>query len=136
MMLPFSSVNLPAVIVTTIAIMILGMLWYGPLFGKKWMMLAGVKMDKKKGMGMSVAKGLVNTFVGAYVLALVLVMSNPTSLKSGLILGGILWLGFSATTEASDSIWGGRPWALFLINGLFCLVGTMISVAILMNFPY
>ncbi len=30
-------INLLAVVVCAIASMVLGMLWYGPLFGKKWM---------------------------------------------------------------------------------------------------
>lgn len=139
-MIPFASVDLLAVVVTTLALMGLGMIWYGPLFGKTWMDLSGAKMSKgkeaKKMMYTSMFMGLINTFVGVYVLALLLAMSNPSSLKSGLVLGALIWLGFTATNEATDNIWGGKSWKLFWINGVYGLLGTLIGVAILMNWAW
>ena len=55
-MVPAVSINYLAVLVAAIASIVLGFVWYGPLFGKTWTQLMGFdkkKMDdmKKKGMG-------------------------------------------------------------------------------------
>lgn len=51
-------ISYPAVLGAAIASMILGFLWYGPLFGNAWMRLSGMtEADKaaaqKKGMGIA-----------------------------------------------------------------------------------
>jgi|CXWL01.1.fsa_nt_gi hypothetical protein len=139
-MLPFSSVDLLPVIISTLAAMVLGMIWYGPLFGKTWMGLVGIKMPKPKEankvMCKSMSMGLVNTFVGVYVLALLLAITQPATLHQGLLYGALLWLGFSATAEASGNIWAGTPWKLFWINGAYGLIATLISVTILMKWMW
>lgn len=139
-MLPFSSVNLFPVIASTIAAMILGMIWYGPLFGKQWMTIVGIKMPKAKEanniMCKSMSMGLINTFVGVYVLALLLAITQPATLHQGLIYGALFWLGFSATAEATGNIWAGTTWKLFWINGMYGLIATLISVTILMKWMW
>jgi len=42
--------NYLAIIAAAIASMLIGWLWYGPLFGKQWMKLAGLKKSDMKKM--------------------------------------------------------------------------------------
>ena len=55
-MLPLPVINFAAVLVAAIVGFIIGILWYGPLFGKSWMRLMGMtdkqlKEARQKGMG-------------------------------------------------------------------------------------
>ena len=62
----------PAVGVSIIANMILGFVWYGPLFGKAWAKELGLDMSKKppaKEMYRSMGLMLIGTFLLAYCLA-------------------------------------------------------------------
>lgn len=66
-------INYLAVVVAAIAAMVLGFVWYGPLFGKPWMQLMGFTkdtIDQMKGKGMT--KNYVLMMVGALVMAYVL----------------------------------------------------------------
>jgi hypothetical protein len=135
-MLPFSEVNLLAVMISTLACMMLGMLWYGPFFGQSWMKLHGIKMDKNmKGPGMCMLYGLINTFVMACGVALLLAISNPTSLQQALLYTAAIWIGFTATMKASDSIWARKPWRLFWIDVGYSFFAVLAVVLILMNWP-
>ena len=46
----FSDVNLLAVLAAAVATMVLGAIWYGPLFGKSWMSAHGYTPEKLAGM--------------------------------------------------------------------------------------
>lgn len=132
-MLPFSDINFLAIIVSTIVTMILGMLWYGPIFGKTWMKLSGMKEKDMKHPGSAIVMGLINTFVMVLALALLLEITQPVSMREALVQGGLVAIGFAATNEASDSIWGGSPWPLTLLNAAYALIGTLIASAILFS---
>ena len=67
-------INYIAVIVAAGANMIIGWLWYGPVFGKQWIRLMGftkeqMEIAKTKGMAKSYVIALLSAFVTAYVLA-------------------------------------------------------------------
>lgn len=138
-MLPFSSVDLLTVGVATVVSFAIGWIWHGPLFGKAWMQLVGIKMPTKmddkvrKMMCTSMVLGLINTFIGTYALALVLALVAPASMQDAMVYGLLLWVGFCATSESNWNIWVGKPWALFLVNSGYRLVTILVSVAILIS---
>ena len=52
-------VNILAVVVVSIVSMVLGMLWYGPFFGKQWMSLMKLtKLDMEKSKKKGESKGI------------------------------------------------------------------------------
>lgn len=135
-MLPFADVNLLAVVVATIAALIVGFIWYGPLFGQAWMTETGInKSDAKKDMGKTMTKGIINTLVLTYVLGLLMVLIAPSNMQDALAFGLIIWLGLIATTEASSVIWAKGSWKLFLINTSHELIVVLIAVSIFMTWP-
>jgi len=62
----FSSINWLAVLVAAVAFFILGALWYGPLFGKKWQSGVGLSYEEMKNANMG------KLFGSAFVFALII----------------------------------------------------------------
>lgn len=140
-------VNYSAVLLCGIASMVLGTLWYGPLFGKTWMSLAGfkqedmdrMKTDPKAKMTMyrSYALMFVSSLVMAYVLSHVITFSMAYLGESGVsagIMGGIwTWLGFVATTTIGSVLWEMKPWKYWFIVGGYYLV-QLVAMGLILSF--
>ncbi len=134
------NISVMSMIGAVVANVVLGFLWYGPLFGKPWMKMMGFdaqSMDKskQKGMGKTYAIMIVGSFVTVYVLAFSLVFAEAylhvTGWQAGLQAGFWNWLGFMAPVHMGDQLWGGKPWKLFLITACYSLVSLMLSGVIL-----
>ena len=130
--------NYWAILVAALAAMVIGGMWYGPLFGKVWMRLTGISQEKideikKKGMAKSYILNFVGYLVMAYVLAHIISYTNATTWQSGIQGGFWMWLGFVATTGANEYIYAvkPKPWTLYFINQGNILVTLMVMGAIL-----
>ena len=135
-MIPIVNVNYLAVLVAAIASMVVGFLWYGPLFGKMWMGLMNFdkkKMNeaKKKGMGKTYVLAFVTSLIMSYVLAHFVNYVQAKTIADGVVLAFWLWLGFFATTQLGMVLWEGKPVKLYLINTLHYLVTLGVMSAIL-----
>ena len=93
------------VIAAAIASMVLGMLWYGPVFGKLWMRLSGIKMTdkqmqeaKKKGMGLHYLAAFLGNIVMAFAINMLLNALGVTSIGGAWAFGVVVWIGFILTT--------------------------------------
>lgn len=135
---PLVDINLAAVFGAAIASIVLGFLWYGPLFGKQWMSLMGWKklskaqMEKmKKGAQKSYVLGFVSALVMAYVLAHFVDYVGATTFLDGAITGFWVWLGFVATVMLGMVLWDGKPWKLYYINIGYQLVNLLVMGALL-----
>lgn len=132
------TVNYAAVLVSAVVSMVVGMVWYGPLFGKKWIALAGisekqVKEGQKKGMaGMmpQMVAGLISYVVLAYVLSMIVDFAGAKTAVEGAITGFWIWLGFLATTSLSMVLWEGKKFELYLLNNAYMLVVLALAGAI------
>lgn len=135
-MIPFADVNIVAVVVATIANMVLGFIWYAPaVFGKTWMKAAKVhEQQDKSGMSASVVQCLIATFIASYVLALLLAYTRIQSMQDGLVFGALLWLAASAPVLISEFIWEHRPIELFFIGGAYWLVSIVVTITLLLKF--
>lgn len=132
-------INYVAVVAASVIAIIIGSLWYGPVFGKPWMKLMGIKpetVDKKqKGMGKTYALMALGTFVMAYVLAHVseysMTYTKTYGVPGGLANGFWVWLGFVAPVHMGAQLWEKKPWSLFLINAGYHLVSLLTMGSIL-----
>lgn len=133
-------INYLAVLVAAILNMVLGWLWYGPLFGKPWMAMMGFTPDKmaaaqKKGMGQSYALMFVGSLVMSWVLAHALIFASTYLMLSGIVaglMGGFFnWLGFIAPVTLGSVLWEGKPWKLWVLNAGYYLVGLMLMGVVL-----
>jgi hypothetical protein len=120
-------VNYLAVLVAGIASMVLGGLWYGPIFGKCWLKQMGwtqkhIEECKKKGMGKSYILNFVAALVTACVLAHVFEVVEVDSHLDGLHVAAGVWLGFVAPVMLGSVLWEQKSWCLYFLNAGFYLV--------------
>lgn len=125
-------INYWAVLAAAVTYMVIGSLWYGPLFGKYWRKLMGFTAQDMKSMRLSAAQAIGLGFLSALVMAQVLAheqavwydfMGATMSTFSFVFnLAFWLWLGFVATTQLGAVLWENRSWKLFFFNAASSLV--------------
>lgn len=132
----YTPVNYFSVLLASLAGMVVGFVWYSPLlFAKPWMKYT--KLDAKKlkesqkKMGKTYGMSFVATVVTAVILALLLNATLVITMTEGLMLGGVIWLGFVATTMFTGVLFNEMPVGLFLINSGYQLVSILVMSAIL-----
>ena len=135
-MLPQASINYLAVLAAAVVSIILGFLWYGPLFGKQWMQLMGItnkqmKEAGQKGMSKTYSIMVVSTLLTSYILAHFVDYMQASSMIDGIMLGFWIWLGFIATVQIGSVLWEQKPVKLYFINTLHTLVNLAVMGAIL-----
>jgi uncharacterized protein YacL len=124
------NVNYLAVLVATIASFVVGMLWYGPLFGKTWQKLSGFKKKGHLSAQVSMSIGFVLGLVNAYVLAMFASLFHIVNVPGALTLAFWIWLGFNMPLTAGAWIWEGKPFKLFALNTVHSLVSLAIMACI------
>jgi len=135
-------VNYFAVLLAAAVAIVLGFLWYGPLFGKTWMDLIGFSKEKmskeqKGNMGKSYLLMTAGTLLMSYVLAHALVFASAylsvEGFPAGIMTGFWNWLGFIAPVTLGSVLWEGKPWKLWVLNNgyqllSFLLMGSVLAV--------
>ena len=126
-------VNIFGVLVAAVAAFLLGFLWYGPLFGKTWMKLAGIKVKPKKNEMIYRSLGGLGTYLMmAFVLAMFLDYIKLVSFGHGLGVGFLVWLGFIGTISLGSFLWEKKPFKLWVLNNAYNLLSVLIMTGILM----
>lgn len=118
------NVNLLAVFASAIASMVIGSIWYGPLFGKKFMEAAGMdkwsperQAEEKKKMGKTYAIQFVASLVMFFVLAMLIANLKHVTIYGGIITAFSVWIGFVVPVKLGDAIWGGNMTLFWLGAG-------------------
>ena len=129
--MPQVPINYGAVLGAAIASMVIGFLWFGPLFGKVWMKLSGVTADKmnaaqRRGMSTSYALAFVGSLVMSCVLQHSLFFASSYlgvyGIGAGIMAGFWNWIGFVAPVTLGMVLWEGKPWKLWILNNSYYLV--------------
>ena len=124
-------INYLAVLVAAIVNMVVGSLWFGPLFGKPWMKLSGITQeDIKKAKARGMAKAYALAFVGALLMAYVLAHNvelgrtyfHMSSLVTGFNAGFWAWVGFVVPVTMGAVLWEGKSWKLWVLNSFYYLI--------------
>jgi len=117
--------------------MVIGSIWYGPLFGKKFMQAMGMdswsqeKRDaEKKRMGLTYFIQFIASLVMFYVVARFMGGLGQMTLSGGLSVALWVWLGFIVPVKLGDAIWGGKM-TLFWIGVGNMLVTLLVTGAII-----
>jgi len=126
----FMGVNLLAMFLAALSTMVVGFIWYSPmLFARPWTIAMGydpddkAKMDEmRKGAGPLYGIALLASLVSAFMLGKVILGITVDSALYGMKVGFGVWLGFVATVQLTDTLFGKRPFKLFLINTGYQLV--------------
>lgn len=128
--------NYAAVLTATVTSLIVGWLWYGPVFGQSWMRLTGLKKGhiektKREGMWKVYVVNFLSTFIMAMILSIFILLTGAQSMIEGAQIGFWIWLGFVATNSLSTVLWENKPFDLYVINTGYNLVHLVIMGAIL-----
>ncbi len=133
-------INWWAVIVATIVNVVLGSLWYGPIFGKAWMKMMNINPeamteDQKKGMWKSytimIIGSLLMTFVLLHSIVYGVAFTHTSGVSAGLMAGFWNWLGFIAPVTVGSVLWEGKSWKLWILNAGYYLVALLLMGMIL-----
>lgn len=127
------NINLTAALVAAVASFVLGGLWYGPAFGKRWQALVGLSDEDLANSGHP-AKIFAGAFVLTFIQALMLSALIPAdpSLEAGLFYALLIGIGFVATAFGVNYLFSRAPRALLGIDAgynvlQFALMGAIIG---------
>jgi len=125
--------NIIAVIVVGLIYFGIHMLWYFPfLFGKKWLELVGKESEPKEKIIRDTIIMIPTSIITILILAIILDLTNTTTILGAMIIGIILWIGFVFTIGFNQSNFNDRTSILlFLIEYGFYLLGFLIAGIIL-----
>jgi len=123
-------VNLWAVLVSALATMVVGFLWYSPwLFARRWMILMGLDPDDKakiaemqKSAVPSYIFSLLASALAAAVLGKIIAVATIDTALYGMKVGLAVWLGFVTTVQLTNSLFSRQPAKLYAINTGYQLV--------------
>jgi hypothetical protein len=119
------TINYVAVLACGVASMVVGFIWYGPMFGKAWMQVMGadsMTAEQKNEMKSKMWVMYLVQFVLALITAGVLAyhIANWSSDTSALVIALCTWFGFILTTTAGAALWSGKSmkmaWKMFLLS--------------------
>ncbi len=108
-------INIWAILLCTVVSIVIGSIWYGPLFGKVFM--KAMEMDRwtpekraamTKRMGLTYALQFVSSIVMFYFLAAFVSDTGRMGVSGGIMVALCAWAGFVVPTKLGDALWGGK----------------------------
>ena len=127
-------INHLAVLLCVVVLFALGFLWYGPLFGEKWMAMVGLTREgieaNPPGAGLWLTN-FVSAIVPIYVLAWLCTKTNADTAMKGAMLGLIIAAAFTLLQTMNTNMFADRPYGLAWITGGYSVVAFTLSGLIL-----
>jgi hypothetical protein len=129
-------INYLAVIVAAIIHFMIGGLWYGVLFGNKFIQLIGWTPEKLQQVASQnhtkeYLFAFATSFVLVYILAHFVQYTKAKGAVDGMQTAFWLWLGFVATTQLATVVFEQRSFGLYLLNVGYQLVACLLTGALL-----
>jgi hypothetical protein len=134
----FSNINWLAVLVAAVAYYFIGAIWYSALFRNAWIKATGVNVNDpnaKKGVAALFITSFILVFITSIGLALIISRIGSGGWMTGLKVGLIAGICFSAATIYNSYLYEKRPFALTLINGFYNICGCVIAGIIISVWP-
>ena len=128
-MLHFEVSVLPLIVIAVVNF-IFSWIWYSPMapWFKAWQKGVGmpegrVEMteDQKKMMPVLMGGALFSSFAISYVMQVVVHSVGAVDFLQGLVVGLVIWLGFTLTHSLNTLFEGRNPGVLVINNGLYLL---------------
>jgi hypothetical protein len=129
-------INIWAILACGVASLVIGFIWYGPLFGKAWAGYTGWTEEKVKSIPASrMARTYILTLAAALVTAFVLDIFawalGSSGITAGLFLGLLTGVGFSVMAFATTHLFEHKPLGLWLIVSGYQVVYTVVAAVII-----
>lgn len=134
-------INYWAVVVATVAAMVIGSVWYTPrVFGARWKRLADVKEPQTSTQAwlpilVSIALAFLLAWVLAGSVAIAWHFYGGAYLGSSIVTALTLWAGFTAGRMITHDVFIGRPAQLTILNVLYELVLVLVMAVIIGIWP-
>lgn len=131
--MPDVTIDWVGVIVATVAAMVIGGLWYGPLFQKSWIGYIGKSKEELRAQGgMGYLFAALGAFATSIVMTYVTQWATVEGFGEGMLVGIVMWAGFVISTLVTGSVFEARPWGLIMINSgnsllTFMIIGGIVS---------
>lgn len=142
-MQPAIHLNWLAIGAAVIANIVIGFLWYGPLFGKAWMREMNLSPEHKPDPAVlkrAMAIMIVSAFLTAYVLAHTVAVWRPSTWNAGTDAANVIyglssafftWIGFFVPVLLAGVAWENKSWKLFGINAGYHFAALLAAAMIL-----
>lgn len=133
-MLDFGGINYWAVALVWFIYCAVGAFWYSPAgFAKQWTKHTGIDIIKipQKTATKIISYVALSALVQALTLAIILHSLDVTTATGGLMVGLVLWLGFTAATTVGVTLYSLRSWKFLWLNSSYFLVVMAIGSMIL-----
>src|SRR3989344_1409167 len=132
------TINYWAVLACGIVSMIIGSLWYGPIFGKTWVKLMNfseesMRAARARGMAKLYILAFIGSLVEAAVLAWPIALFKTSTVFGAFSVAFYLWLGFLVPVLLCSAIWAKKSWKLYFLNIAYHLV-TMFAMALVLTY--
>jgi hypothetical protein len=124
-------INHLAVILAAVAFFILGFVWYALLFGSMWSKLANYTPHSTGLNPMVMVATFVLDLIMAYIIGIALAKAADTTAKDGIQFGLFMSLGLVAAFMLIGYLNTDKPFALWLIDAGYGVVGITLMSAII-----
>lgn len=117
-------INHLAVWILIVLLHIIGFLWYGPLFGDRWMEMVGLTMADAEVGSQNIWIWITNTIatiIPMYLLAWLFVKLEIRSGLKGLGIGFLIAFSFVFLSDMTGDMFAQNPYALSWITGGFSM---------------
>jgi hypothetical protein len=126
-------INYWAVLLSAVASMVVGFIYYGSPIGKKWAALKGYTPESLKAeqskmgkyYGLSFILALLTGYVLAHIMSLSEAFFGNPPIQTGLSSAFFVWLGFVMPVQATQQIFGEKNFQLFLIDTGYQLISVL-----------
>jgi Protein of unknown function (DUF1761) len=125
--------NYPAVIAAAVVHFLLGAVWFWALMSP-WLAGIGKTYEGLAREGSPVLAYVVafaSNLVLAWSLSWLIRATGHDTIAGGMLIGAALWLGFVATTTATEYVFEARSFEIFAINAGYPLAGMLIMGGLL-----
>lgn len=121
------AINWVAVVIGTIGYQVLGGIWYGPVFGSRWVAAMGFENASDLHDGKTPTMGYLMTTFGSLIavisLGILLELVEASTWVDGLLVGLLVGIGFITTTGLQAVPFEDRPWSVYLLNIGYNILG-------------
>ncbi len=125
--------NWIAILAGTLGYFMLGAIWYSFLFKDKWIAYNKIDMSDpgvKSGVGITMFASFIMMFIITIGIAFLAYRMGVWGWMSGVKLGFFIGICFACTSMAINMLYEKKPLRLFLINGGYQVLGSIIAAVI------
>ena len=130
-------INYVAILAAAVAAWLAGAVWYGVL-GKQWLAALGwteadmMGPDGKRRMPVGpMILSFIAVLIMAFLLSGLMAHVGPLSVRSGIISGALVWVGFVVTTIAVNNAFQRRKLMLTVIDSGHWLLALVVQGAVI-----